>query len=208
LYGTALRRGDARSYGHAIFLGVFGSMQVVDAALWWNDAHGGNGAGLAGCDLFNRGWTRVGLAIICLEPAAALVGTHVVARRAVHPVVAVAYLSLFVLTPLAGTSLLRVVTDGVEALPSFPTEAFFSSEQIGSGPRWRARSAPDGAATIPDSPPPYGGGGVGVGVSALESKSPPSPSSTRCELYGPWLSVFRRDAAGSHLVRRFGYRVS
>jgi hypothetical protein len=55
LYGTALRRGDARSYGHAIFLGVFGSMQVVDAALWWNDAHGGNGAGLAGCDLFNRG---------------------------------------------------------------------------------------------------------------------------------------------------------
>ena len=51
-----LRRGDRRSRGHALFLAVFGSMQVVDTVLWWSEIHGpgGGGGGLATCDLTNR----------------------------------------------------------------------------------------------------------------------------------------------------------
>ena len=77
---TLLHRGDRRSRGHALFLGVFGSMQVVDTILWWNEIHGaGGGGGLAACDLTNRMATRVGLCIICLEPMAAMLGTHLIA---------------------------------------------------------------------------------------------------------------------------------
>jgi hypothetical protein len=79
---TLLRRGDARSRGHALVLGVFGSMQLVDAALWWIHGHG---AGLEACDLANRGVTRLGLAIICAEPLASLVGCCGIAGRKPPP---------------------------------------------------------------------------------------------------------------------------
>ena len=101
---TLLRRGDRRSLGHAMFLGVFGSMQLVDASLWWNEGHAA--LGLAGCDLANRVSTRVGLAIICLEPMAAMLGAHVVAGKRAPSALIAAYAAIFLLTPLAGTSLL------------------------------------------------------------------------------------------------------
>jgi hypothetical protein len=43
---------------------------------------GGGFGGLASCDVTNRVATRAGLAIICLEPLAAMLGTHVIAVRA------------------------------------------------------------------------------------------------------------------------------
>ena len=101
---TLLRRGDRRSLGHAMFLGVFGSMQLVDASLWWNEGHAA--LGLAGCDLANRVSTRVGLAIIYLEPMAAMLGAHVVAGKRAPSALIAAYAAIFLLTPLAGTSLL------------------------------------------------------------------------------------------------------
>ena len=101
---TLLSRGDRRARGHALFLGVFGSMQLVDAFLWFDQAHATGG--LAACDLTNRVATRAGLAIICLEPLAAMLAAHVVADKKPHPAVVAAYLGIFILTPLSGTSLL------------------------------------------------------------------------------------------------------
>ena len=101
---TLLSRGDRRARGHALFLGVFGSMQLVDAFLWYDHAHAAGG--LAACDLTNRIATRAGLAIICLEPLAAMLAAHVVADKKPHPAVVAAYLGIFIFTPLCGTSLL------------------------------------------------------------------------------------------------------
>ena len=43
---------------------------------------GGGFGGLASCDVTNRVATRAGLAIICLEPLAAMLGTHIIAVSA------------------------------------------------------------------------------------------------------------------------------
>ena len=97
---TLVARRGPRDWGNALFLGVFGSMQVVDALLWLEDA----GPGLEACTLENKLVTRAGLLIIALEPVAALLGTCLSSRTRPEPAEALLYTLLFVLTPLAGTS--------------------------------------------------------------------------------------------------------
>ena len=182
-----LKRGDRRSIGHAMFLGVFGSMQLVDASLWWNDAHSSLGSGLGGCDLTNRVSTRAGLAIICLEPMAAMLGAHVVAGKRAPPALIAAYAGIFLLTPLAGTSLLSEKppcfgkspsTDAAAAVPSSPrapplfeqtgmeASVGFASSQTGSG-----------------APPRFGGGGIAAPATALATAT--APAST-CSFSKSW----------------------
>lgn len=216
---TLLRRGDRRSRGHALFLAVFGSMQVVDAVLWWNDLHGGGGigGGLTACDLTNRVATRAGLAIICLEPMAAMLGTHVIAGRRPHPLLVAGYSAVFILTPLAGTSMLaqRAPCD-VSSPPPASTPVFapssvavphssgdvqapsirlgpidgdadFASRQIGSGP-WRQLGTND-ARVIDGSA--FGGGGSRV--NGLEAKVVPPADPLTCNRVGPsWFDILSR----------------
>jgi all-trans-retinol 13,14-reductase len=160
---TLLRRGDARSRGHALVLGVFGSMQLVDAALWWIHGHG---AGLEACDLANRGVTRLGLAIICAEPLASLVGCCGIAGRKPPPLAVAAYSAIFLLTPLAGESLVLMRPASSEGSSlSGTTERLFHG-------------------TVPSEPPPPGSSSS-PGV--VPSK-PSSPASSPFER--SWASVF------------------
>ena len=98
-----LSRGDRRARPRALPRRVR-FQQLVDAFLWYDHAHAAGG--LAACDLTNRIATRAGLAIICLEPLAAMLAAHVVADKKPHPAVVAAYLGIFIFTPLCGTSLL------------------------------------------------------------------------------------------------------
>eukprot|EP00951_Prasinocladus_malaysianus_P031235 scaffold298091_cov28-Prasinocladus_malaysianus.AAC.1 len=72
-------RNGPRDRGNAVFLGVFGSMQLVDAMLWWEQS---GGAGLEACSMFNRLVSRLAIGIILLEPIVALIGTSMIANKA------------------------------------------------------------------------------------------------------------------------------
>lgn len=96
-----LRRATPRDTGNAIFLGVFGSMQIVDLLLWMEEKK----QGLGMCSFENRLVTRIGLAIILLEPIAALIGTCVASKQKPTITEIAFYASLFVATPLAATTI-------------------------------------------------------------------------------------------------------
>lgn len=104
--GALLARGGERARGHALFLGVFGAMQLVDASLWYEAAHAEGG--LAVCTLHNRLATRAGISIIALEPVAALFGASAAAGRknGPNPFVAGAYVLFYLVSPLVGSALL------------------------------------------------------------------------------------------------------
>ena len=97
---TLLARRMPRDTGNALFLGVFGSMQVVDGLLWLDNA----GPGLDACTLENKLITRLGLLIIALEPVAALAGTCLMSKTRPRGPEALLYALLFVLTPVAGAT--------------------------------------------------------------------------------------------------------
>eukprot|EP00873_Tetraselmis_striata_P025643 jgi/Tetstr1/445907/TSEL_033536.t1 len=94
-------RNGPRDRGNAVFLGVFGSMQLIDALLWWEQ---GGGMGLEACSTLNRVVTRAGIGIILLEPIAALIGTSMIAKKKPSLLEVMSYAALFLLTPLAGTT--------------------------------------------------------------------------------------------------------
>eukprot|EP00873_Tetraselmis_striata_P000039 jgi/Tetstr1/420303/TSEL_011424.t1 len=94
-------RNGPRDRGNAVFLGVFGSMQLIDALLWWEQ---GGGMGLEACSMLNRVVTRAGIGIILLEPIAALIGTSMIAKKKPSLLEVMCYAALFLLTPLAGTT--------------------------------------------------------------------------------------------------------
>ena len=96
-----LRRATPRDTGNAIFLGVFGSMQIVDLLLWMEEKK----QGLGMCSFENRLVTRIGLGIILLEPIAALIGTCVASKQKPTLAKIAFYASLFVATPLAATTI-------------------------------------------------------------------------------------------------------
>ena len=77
-----IARNGPRDRGNAAFLGVFGSMQLVDALLWWEEQ---SGAGLDECSVFNRIITRLAIGIILLEPVGALIGTSMIAKKKPSP---------------------------------------------------------------------------------------------------------------------------
>ena len=161
---TLLSRGDRRARGHALFLGVFGSMQLVDAFLWFDQAHATGG--LAACDLTNRVATRAGLAIICLEPLAAMLAAHVVADKKPHPAVVAAYLGIFILTPLSGTSLLSHRAPCADVAATLPI-ATIDIPRSGDG----------------------GGGGGGGGYEPTPVADRPEPSPSRVAFGPTWLDL-------------------
>lgn len=95
-----IRRATPRDAGNAIFLGVFGSMQIVDLLLWMEEKQ----QGLDVCSFENRLVTRIGLSIIMLEPIAALIGTCVASKQKPSLQEIAFYAALFVATPLAATT--------------------------------------------------------------------------------------------------------
>lgn len=72
--GVLYQRNRQNDRWNAIFLGVFGSMQVVDYMLWYEDD-------INACSETNQVITRIGACVILLEPLASLVGMALFIQR-------------------------------------------------------------------------------------------------------------------------------
>lgn len=105
VYPTVLallyRNATPRDRWNAIFLAVFGSMQAIDAALWYVDRY----QPLKTCSELNRQITRMGLWIIQFEPVSCLVGRMVGTRELCSWKEFAFYLFTFIFLPALGTYL-------------------------------------------------------------------------------------------------------
>eukprot|EP01065_Artemidia_motanka_P035569 TRINITY_DN43482_c0_g1_i1.p1 TRINITY_DN43482_c0_g1~~TRINITY_DN43482_c0_g1_i1.p1 ORF type:complete len:686 (+),score=181.52 TRINITY_DN43482_c0_g1_i1:66-2123(+) len=94
-----LRNASPRDHWNAIFMFVVGSMQWIDATLWWLEAR----EGLAACTALNTITTIAANWVIMAEPCSQLLGRHVAGVRASRMEVMV-YAVVFVLVPLSAVT--------------------------------------------------------------------------------------------------------
>eukprot|EP00958_Prasinococcus_capsulatus_P023946 scaffold3674_cov371-Prasinococcus_capsulatus_cf.AAC.3 len=95
-------------------------MQLIDALLWYDATLGP----MESCDMLNRVITRLGICIICCEPLAALWGAYRISGRKHPPNALIAlYVSVFLLTPLAGASVLALGDETIEGACQSPLVA-------------------------------------------------------------------------------------
>eukprot|EP00854_Cymbomonas_tetramitiformis_P013357 gene13357-15784_t len=99
----AWRNATPRDRGNALFLGVFGSMQLVDALLWLEEKN----VGLTAGSHMNQAISWIGMSIIIAEPFAALIGTSwIQAKRVPSIAEIVIYLVVFAQLPLLSSTVL------------------------------------------------------------------------------------------------------
>ena len=92
------RQKTNRDVAHAVFLAVFGSMQVVDAALWVLHRDGE----LDSCGAMNKVVSLVGLVVIICEPFGALLTLYVAKPgRGFSPLEFLMYVLFFIVAPIA-----------------------------------------------------------------------------------------------------------
>ena len=93
---TLLVRRKGRDLGHAFFLSVFGSMQLVDLTLWILERRGE----LDKCGTINKAVSMWGFFVIMFEPISALIALHINKRaRSVSLKECFVYWNLFATLP-------------------------------------------------------------------------------------------------------------